>query len=149
MSFDREGPNLHVRMTKAPPQTTLRSPDGKSAAAQQDGVAEIRVALPPVEIGIPAGLPLPGAATGQLKVLNQHADQHSLTLELEALGGSVFELPIRRNGMPGVIHADGATVLRGSLTSSVPTIAAAGFDELRIVFPPSIGYEKATVHLSW
>jgi hypothetical protein len=61
------------------------------------------------ELGIPAQLPLPGAATAQLKVLQQQIHPHSTTWLLEAQAGSTQTLALRLNGISS-IHAEGATL---------------------------------------
>jgi hypothetical protein len=101
----------------------------------------LRIPLPPVEVSIPHTLPLPGAETQQLKVLSQKENAHSLTLELEAQGGSMYDLPLRLNGLRGTPHAEGATI---SLPESHSTIGS-----LHIVFPADAGYQKQTVQITW
>ncbi|HVW76463.1 MAG TPA: hypothetical protein VHB45_02540, partial [Alloacidobacterium sp.] len=102
---------------------------------------ELRLPLPAVEIAIPHSLPLPGSFTTQLKVLRQSASAHELSLELEAQGGSVYDLPLRENGVRSPIHAEGASVGNGS--------DAKGMRTLHVVFPAGERYQRQTVRLTW
>ncbi len=107
----------------------LAGPAGASLHA-----GELTIPLPEVEVGIPAALPLPGARTAQLKVLAEQPGARSLTLTLEAQGGSTEELVLRRNGSVAGLHVEGAT---------------AEGDLLRVVFAPGQGYRQQTVRLRW
>ncbi len=137
LSFKRDGAFLVVRATGG--DARLLSGDGSK---MKDGA--LRIPLPGVEVDIPHELPLPGSRTAQLKVLNQTADAHSLTLDLEAQGGSVYDLPLRVNGVPHTaIHTDGATLAQTAVGS------AADGSSLHIVFPAGVGYQRQSVRLSW
>jgi hypothetical protein len=130
LSFKRDGAVLVVRATGG---------DVQLSGARG---GELRVPLPGVEVGIPHELPLPGSRTAQLKVLSQSADAHSLTLEVEAQGGSVYDLPLRLNGVRSAIHASGATV--GQVGAANPAL-----DSLHITFPAGAGYQRQTVRVTW
>jgi hypothetical protein len=130
LSFKRDGAVLVVRATGG---------DVQLSGARG---GELRVPLPGVEVGIPHELPLPGSRTAQLKVLSQSADAHSLTLEVEAQGGSVYDLPLRLNGVRSAIHASGATV--GQAGAANPAL-----DSLHITFPAGAGYQRQTVRVTW
>lgn len=130
LEFRREGGFLVIRATGR---------DVKLSGAH-DG--ELRIPLPGVEVGIPHGLPLPGSSTAQLKVLSQKTDAHSLALELEAQGGSVYDLPLRVNGTHLTIHADGATVEQAKTGDS-------GLGSLHVLFPSGAGYQRRTVRVTW
>jgi len=86
-------------------------------------------------------LPLPGARTSQMKVLAETVTTHSMTLELEADGGSVVELQLRRNAPKLNVRAQGASILPGRSES--------GLDSLTVKFPSGEGYKKQTVTLLW
>jgi glycogen debranching enzyme len=58
---------------------------------------ELRIPLPPVEVGVEEKLPEAGSETAQMKVLDQQATPHSLTLRLAALAGSNQTLFLRIN----------------------------------------------------
>ncbi len=130
LSFRREGAFLVVRATGG---------DAKLSGAH-DG--ELRIPLPGVEVGIPHELPLPGSRTAQLKILSENTDAHSLTLELEAQGGSTYDLPLRVNGVRSEIHASGATIDQTAASSS-------GLGSVHITFPAGAGYQRQTIHVTW
>ena len=92
-----------------------------------------RVPLPAVEVAIAHGLPLRGARTTQMKVLQTTYGERSLTLELEGVGGSEGVLRVRRNGPAPVLRVEG-----GQLSG----------DALRVTFAGS-GYGERTVTLHW
>jgi hypothetical protein len=95
-------------------------------------VHELILPLPPVELSIPAQLPLPGARTSQLKVVSERRASNRYEVVLEALGGSEYELPVRIN-QPNM-QSKGAE-LAGS--------------KVRVRFPAGDGYQQATVIFSW
>ena len=130
LSFKREGSVLVVRTA------------GGSVQLTGAHGGELRIPLPGVGIGIPHELPLPGSSTAQLKVLSQTADAHSFTLQLEAQGGSAYDLPLRVNGVRSAIHASGATVNQAAAGSSEP-------GTLHVVFPAGAGYQRQTVRVTW
>ena len=142
LAMKRDGAVLVVSLGKSSPQIALSSKDGTKATARAGGGAELRILLPEVEVGIPTGLPLPGAATAQLKVVGESRETRSITLQLEAQAGSTWELPLRLNGPAGMFpRADGATIW--------PSPAGSGMRSLRVVFPAGEGYRPATVRLNW
>ena len=57
----------------------------------------LHIPAPPVEVSIPAGLPMPGAQTEQMKVLDEQRTPHSLTLTLSAPGSSTQTFSLREN----------------------------------------------------
>ncbi|MDI3253453.1 MAG: glycogen debranching protein [Bacillota bacterium] len=119
---------------------TVRASNNKvKLAGEKNGV--LRLALPPVEVGVPHALPLPGAETRQLKVLNQKQDAHSLTLELEAQGGSAYDLPLRLNGLHSRPHVEGASIAQPETPSAL--------GRLHVVFPAGDGYQQQTVQITW
>lgn len=134
LEFQRESGALIIRSSDH--NTKVSSPLGE---ASRDG--ELRMPLPVVEVSIPHDLPLPGSRTQQLKVMSQTEDAHALTLELEAQGASIYDLPLRVNRARGLVHAEGATVTPPANHSSV--------GKLHIVFPSGIGYRQQTVRLTW
>lgn len=134
LSFQREGTFLIVKSSDS--RIKLKDKNGNAARP-----GELRLPLPAVEIAIPHSLPLPGSFTTQLKVLRQSASAHELSLELEAQGGSVYDLPLRENGVRSPIHAEGASVGNGS--------DAKGMRTLHVVFPAGERYQRQTVRLTW
>ncbi len=151
LEMRRDGGTLVVRMT---PVTTTKSSqpialsfkDGTKATTLPGGGAELKTPLPEIEVGIPTGLPLPGATTAQLKVLSENRDLRSITLQLEAQGGSTWDLPVRLNA-PLVVgpRMDGATLV----PSVGPSTQGPGVRILRVVFPAGEGYRQTTVRLGW
>lgn len=134
LSFQREGAFLVVKSSDS--QIQLKDKNGNVARS-----GELRLLLPAVEIAIPHTLPSPGAHTAQLKVLRQSVSAHELSLELEAQGGSTYDFPLRENGLRSSIHAEGATVGRGSDSKGLST--------LHVIFPAGDGYQRQSVHLTW
>ena len=130
LSFKREGSVLVVRAS------------GGSVQLSGAHGGELRVPLPTVEVGISHELPLPGSRTAQLKVLSQSEDAHSLTLQLEAEGGNVYDLPLRVNGLRAAIQASGATV-------GQTTAGNSGLSTLHVGFPAGAGYQRQTVRVTW
>ncbi|WP_236657179.1 amylo-alpha-1,6-glucosidase [Acidisarcina polymorpha] len=145
LRLKRQGDSLVVSMSQSSPQILLESKAGVKAIAKAGGAAELKIALPAVEVGIPAGLPLPGSVTSQLKVLSESYGTRSLTLELEAQAGSSFDLPLRLNAKTAKAaaepRAERATILANPDSSELRS--------LHIVFPSGEGYQQATVRLSW
>ena len=145
LTMKRDGGNLSVDMSKTSPQILLSSKAGTKAVVTGGGGAELKIPLPPVEVGIPAQLPLPGASTAQLKVLGESYEGRSLTLQLEAVGGSSYDLPLRINESQGKAGAEpkveGAKILAGT--------GGSGLQELHVAIPAGVGYQQATVRVSW
>jgi hypothetical protein len=101
---------------------------------------ELRIPLPTVQVGLLYGaddaLPLPGALTQGIKVLEEQQGQRSLTLALEAPGGSTQIMVLQANDPH--LHLD-------------VTGASLRLDATRLVvkFPTGEGYQKQTVVLRW
>lgn len=136
LEMARDGDRLMVRARSAKPericlvpQTAARDRDCAEAPATK---REIAIALPPVEIGVPNGLPLPGAATSQLKAVDEHLDGNRYELTFEAPGGAAYDLPVRLNRQR--VQASGAE-LAGST--------------LRLRFSEGRGYERVKVAFTW
>ncbi|WP_158615292.1 amylo-alpha-1,6-glucosidase [Acidipila sp. EB88] len=166
LQFQRRRTALIVQVTAesnaagGAPLPRLQGPAG--AATKQD---ELSIPLPGAELDIPAELPLAGAATQQLKVLEQHADGHSASWVLEAQGGTVYSLPLRLNGIRAA-HAEGATLLSQApmpalaplsgdallasrAQSAQSTDAASALDTLQVRFPDGAGYKQQTISVRW
>jgi len=159
ITFHRDGALMVVRLSGAPAGVGLRS---KSSTSQASSQSELRLPLDGVEVGIPAELPLPGATTSQLKVLAERHSNGGLELDLEGQAGTVYELPIRLNGVTEKqvsIHggelrqAVWATIAPrtlkwwaegGSLISGTSTMRI-----LSVKFPEGSGYQQQTVRLKW
>jgi hypothetical protein len=145
VAMRREGGSLAVQVSKTSPQILLSSKDGAKAVVANGGATELKIPLPGVEVGIPTELPLPGASTAQLKILSESHEGRSLTLQLEAVGGSAYDFTLRVNGNSGTMaagpRADGATILPPSRDSALR--------KLHVVFPSGDGYRQVTVRISW
>jgi glycogen debranching enzyme len=143
LDYQRQGIGLVVRVATISGPAVRLSTAVKGARTAADG-SSITFALPPVEVAVPHGLPLPGARTSQMKVLAETTTPHSLELELEADASSVVTLKLRRNGTNLNVHAEGAELVpaeHGSDTSNV--------DSLTVKFPAGTGYQHQTVKLHW
>ena len=159
--FHRERGTMVARLEKA-------SADGVilkckfSEACRKSSDTELKIKLPAVEVGIPSALPLPGAATAQLKVLKETPSARSLSLVLEAQGGSSYDLPLRLNSTESAkVSVEGGGLITGILTDSIPRLSewwskggssAAGNETLQglhVEFPAGAGYQKQRVRLSW
>jgi Glycogen debranching enzyme len=97
---------------------------------------ELRIPLPAVEVGIEHGLPVAGAITSQMKVLDQQKSPRSLKLRLSAAGSSVQTLFVRINDPKVRPRVDGGEL-------------AADSTQLRIGFPAGTGYVEKSVTISW
>jgi len=132
LDFKREGDHLLIQARSEKPMLLCLVPQ---TAAREDCLTarpELRLELPPVEIGIPHGLPEPGSRTGQLKVLDEQFAPNRLTVTMEAPGGSVHELPLRIN-RPG-LKLSGAELAGG---------------KLRVRFRQGTGYQQEVIMLTW
>jgi hypothetical protein len=136
LQFARQKDRLLVRAQSSTtetfclvPQTATRDqPCHEPASA----VHELVSPLPAVELEIPSELPLPGARTAQLKVLDEKRAPNRYEVVLEAPGGAEYDLPVRIN-QPNM-QSKGAE-LAGS--------------KVRVRFPAGEGYQQATVIFSW
>jgi glycogen debranching enzyme len=109
------------------------------AGAKVSARGVLAVPAPAIEVGMNYGadgaLPLPGARTAMLKVLRQDAGPRSLTLLLEAQGGSTQTLFLRQREGRGRVNVAGGTItLEG---------------KLEVRFPAGDGYVRQQVTLRW
>jgi hypothetical protein len=88
-----------------------------------------------MDYGADAALPLPGARTAMMKVLRQEAGPRSLTLLLEAQGGSTQTLFLRQRERRARLSVEGGTVTPEG--------------KLEIRFPAGGGYTQKRVALRW
>jgi hypothetical protein len=114
----------------------------------------LRVPLPGVEIVLPSELPLPGARTEQLKVLEQQASSHSASWTFEAQGGAIYHLPLRLNGIKSV-QVTGATLIDTELAAlehepeERAKLTDNSLEMLEVHFPAGKGYTQQTVTVRW
>jgi hypothetical protein len=131
LDFARQGGRLIIkaRSASASAEFCLAT---QTAPRSRDCPRELTLPLPPVEVGVPGELPLPGSRTSQLKVVGEQREANRYRLEFEAPGGSEHSLPVRFN-QPGV-RVSGAEL--------------AG-PNLRVRFPAGEGYRRVSVAFTW
>ena len=144
LEFARTGQTLEVSLInihdqKMPGLRIEPGPLAKNAGAKttSDG-REMQIPLPAVEVGLltdaQTALPLPGASTSEMKIINQQGGPRTLKLTIEAQGGSRQELLLRRNVANLKVKIDGAQ---------------SDGDRLKILIPAGPGYQRQNVILSW
>ena len=97
---------------------------------------ELAIPLPAVEVAIAHGLPEPGSASAQMKVLRQRSDARSLSLRLSAPANGQQTLFVRVNDPKIHLRVEGAAL-------------SAGSSEMRVQFSAGEGYKEKEVKLSW
>ena len=136
LTYRRDGGKLLVEARSAKPGVLClvspAAPRGTTCAEPARVQHELTLALPPVEVEMPHGLPLPGARTSQLKAVGELSSDRKYEVTLEAPVGTSAELLVRLN------HA-GVRVAGAEL--------AAG--KLRVRFPEGSGYQRLTVAFEW
>lgn len=138
LRYERRGASMHVSLLNAPPDSKIALKSASPSATTLKDGTELVVPLPAVEVGVCSGaadtLPLPGARTMQMKILDEQRSPTGLVLQLEAPGGSTQRLFVRRNATNLHLAAEGA-VLNGN--------------DLSLSFPEGNGYQLLTVTLRW
>ncbi|MBV8553029.1 MAG: glycogen debranching protein [Acidobacteriaceae bacterium] len=109
-------------------QNAPEKPCAEAAATAHN----LAIALPGVEIGIPAKLPEQGSTTQQLKVLDEQYSEHKAVFRFAAMGGSKYDLPVRLNRSG--VSAQGVQLSAG---------------EIHLQFPEGDGYQTATATFTW
>jgi glycogen debranching enzyme len=123
--YAREGAAMVVR---------LQQMSGPAVQFAGVGGETLRVPLPSFEVAVVHGLPLPGARTAQMKVLDETRTARSLQLELEGQAGSVETLKLRCNDASARLRVEGAEVVPAGV---------------RVQFPAGSGYVSQRVTLRW
>jgi glycogen debranching enzyme len=141
LDYQRQGQSLVVEVVAVSGPKVRLTSAVKDSRASADG-SSIVFALPAVEVAMPHGLPLPGARTSQMKVLDETVGAHSLKLELEAEAGSVVELKVRRNEAKLNLQVNGGTILNAAGKGD-------GLDRLVVMFAEGTGYQQQVVALRW
>ncbi len=126
LTYQRDGGQLVVEARETAPGGVCLATRGRSRP--QGCPSRLVMPLPPVEIAIPHALPLPGATTAQLKVIDQGLSTNRYSVTLEGPGDTVRELQVRLN-RPG-IKVSGA-----ELTA----------DRLRVRFPRGAGFQRQQI----
>jgi hypothetical protein len=132
LKYERSGDRLTVSAITKQPQVLCLVAGTTAEAPCHASALTVSVPLKPVEISIPAALPLQGSVTAQIKVLDEEYSSRQAKLTFEAQGGSRYELPIR-------LHHAGTSV-KGAEVSA---------DNLRLRFPAGAGYQTQTVTFIW
>jgi hypothetical protein len=134
--------NIELRRNRATMLVRLNGDGGKDTklASRTPGAkllnGELTIPLPAVEVGTCHGLPEPGSITSEMKVLEQRADLHSLSLRLSAPANSQQTLFVRLNDQKIHLRIKGGEMPAGS-------------SELHVQFPAGEGYKEKQVTLSW
>ncbi len=139
LRFERSGKMLVVRASGG---VRLRS-RVPGAVAGPDGSSSLRIPLPAVEVSITTDLPLPGARTEQMKVLDQQVGPRSLTLRLAAPAGSKQRFRLRRNDPEVKLRSEEGLSLKGDAEQTVELDFGAGQSE------GGRGYVERTVRFTW
>jgi len=138
LQFNRVGQTMRILLVPRQDTSTIQLASTVSGAKNSGNRRQLSLPLPAVEVGLPYGadgaLPLPGAATESMKILNEQSQPRQLTLTLEARAGATEDLYFRSNNSKLHVIADGA-ILRAS--------------SMAVHFPSGSGYKQATVTLRW
>jgi hypothetical protein len=137
VEIKRSGMMLLVRSSGASAQGVLL--DSRAPGAKFSG-GILRIPLPPVEAGLAAALPNPGATTQQMKVLDQQSTGNSLLLRLSAPANSHQTVMLRVNDPHANLHIDGAQMPQGNNSSLRP---------LQLDFGAGEGYVEKTLKVTW
>ena len=137
LQFRRAQDGWEIRSQSRGGQSVTLKSSVAGARLTRDGA--LWIPTPAVEIGMDYGadgaLPLPGARTAMLKVLRQQEGPRTLTLLLEAQGGSTQTLYLRRRDPHMRLKLEGGSVSN---------------DERLIVrFPVGEGYVRQQITLRW
>ncbi|HUX73262.1 MAG TPA: hypothetical protein VMV25_05140 [Steroidobacteraceae bacterium] len=136
LSFERRGAQWIVTAS-GPAAAQIHIESGASGAQVEQG--RLHIPLPAVEVSLAHRLPPFGAATRQMKVLDQRYANDALTLDLAAHGGTTATLMVHAN-VPGLrLRASGAAL--GAPTGNGRALV--------VSFGPGAGYVTQSVHLAW
>ncbi len=131
LAFHRQGDTLIVEghtQDSTPFCLQAQATGAASCRGSKDQV--VRIALPAVEIAIPANVPEQGATTLQLKVVDQSYADRQASFTFEAQGGRSYDLPLRLNRTR--VTAKGASISNSSLHLQMGD--GAGFQKQAVVF---------------
>ena len=138
LQFERHEGIMLVRLLPTRANSTVKLASTVSEAKVSESGRELHLPLPPVEVGLPynaeEALPLPGASTGSMKVLDEQRQSRQLTLTVEAQGGTTQKLFLRTNDHALHVTAEGASIRESSLLMK---------------FPQGDGYQQLTCILHW
>jgi glycogen debranching enzyme len=137
LEMTRDGTMLVVRATGPSAQQVVLA--SRTPGAKFSGKL-LRIPLPAVEAGLTHALPDPGAATQQMKVIDQQSSANSLTLTLSAVANSHQTVMLRVNDPHIKLRIDGAEAPQPANSSSYP---------VQVDFAAGEGYVEKTVKFSW
>ncbi len=135
LDYRRENGHLNIRAHSATPASIClvqQNTPQKPCSAPPAREAVLTIALPAVEIAIPAKLPEQGSETHQLKVLEESLSERKAVFRFAGAGGSRYDLPVRFNRAG--VSVQGAEVGEG---------------RLKLQFPNGTGYQTSTVTFTW
>ncbi|HTW78630.1 MAG TPA: hypothetical protein VME23_03695 [Terracidiphilus sp.] len=136
LTFTRHGQELVIEA--AGPGASAMHLVTSGAGAKQSG-GTLTIPLPAVEVAAPSHLPVFGAETEQLKVLDEQRGNRSLTLTLSAPASSSRIILLRSNA-PGI---------RVTATHAAIGTVRDGVSPVTVTFPEGTGYVTQRVSLSW
>ncbi len=139
LRFERSGTVLLVRASSG---VRLRS-RVPGAVSGSEGVSSLRIPLPAVEVSLTTDIPLPGARTEQMKVLDQQVGPRSLMLRLAAPAGSKQSFRLRRNDPKVKLRSEEGLLLKGDAEQTVELDFGAGQSG------GGRGYVERTVRFTW
>jgi glycogen debranching enzyme len=138
IKYERKDGWMAVSLLPSPSAFHIKLTSTIAGSKTSSDGTSLLIPLPAVEVGMLYGasdtLPMPGAPTQTMKVLEEQWKPRQLILRLEAQGGSNQKLFLRRNALTVHITVDGA-VIDG--------------ESLDIKFPEGLGYQSRTVILNW
>jgi glycogen debranching enzyme len=135
LKYERSGDHLTVNATTTQSEIlclVLAGAAERPCDASPSTSHSISVPLPPVELSIPGTLPLEGASTAQIKVLDENYSGRQAKFTFEAQAASRYELPLR-------LHRAGISVSGAEITG----------DNLQLRFRDGAGYQTQAVTFTW
>ncbi len=137
--MQRVGRHLEIDVSSATPAVLCltRSLATKACGAKPDIHHRTSLPLPAIEVSVPHTRAMEGARTSSLKVIDQQAGEHDMTLQLEGPGGTTQHLKLRQNNP----HPLAVTAVGGVIDG----------DDLSIPFNGGMQgeYQIAQVKLHW
>jgi glycogen debranching enzyme len=137
LEITRSGAMLLVRAAESSTQKVIL--DSRVTGAKFSG-GVLRIPLPAVEAGLAHALPMPGATTQQMKVLDQQSTGNSLLLRLSAPANSQQTIMLRVNDAHAKLHVDGGQMLKAGSSALRP---------LQVDFGEGEGYVEKTLKVTW
>jgi glycogen debranching enzyme len=137
LDLERERGELVIRADSTAPVVAClvaaSEPQRQKCNHPQAKESTLHLPLPGVEVELPHELPVPGAATRQMKVIDEERTAKGLSLTLLGQAGSTDTLHLRING-PKRVRVSGATMIG---------------ERVNVVFPAGSGYVEQRVKFEW